>query len=40
MPSTAEKIRSYLNINEPCWNYIEAEKDLELKNIEALFNRL
>ncbi len=40
MPSTSEKIRSYLNINEPCWNYIEAEKDLELKNIEALFNRL
>lgn len=40
MPSTAEKIRSYLSINEPCWNYIEAEKDLELKNIEALFTRL
>ena len=40
MPSTAEKIRSYLNIDEPSWNYIEAKKDLELKDIEALFNRL
>lgn len=40
MPTTAEKIRYYLNINEPSWNYIEAEKDLELKDIEALFNRL
>lgn len=40
MPTTANKIRTYLNINEPSWNYIEAEKNLELKNIEALFNRL
>ena len=40
MPSTANKIRNYMNIKEPNWNYIEAEKGLELNNIEALFNRL
>ena len=40
MPTTAEKIRSYLNISEPTWAYIEAEKGLELNSIEALFNRL
>ena len=40
MPTTAEKIRSYLNIDEPSWNYIEAKKDLSLPTIEALFTRL
>lgn len=40
MPECSTKIRKYMNITEPSWNYIEAEKGLELKNIEALFNRL
>ena len=40
MPSTAEKIRSYLSIDKPSWNYIEAKKDLSLPTIEALFTRL
>ena len=40
MPETAKKIRNYLNINESTWNYIETESNLELSNIEALFNRL
>ena len=40
MPTTAEKIRGYLNIKESCWNYVSANKNQELNNIEALFNRL
>ena len=40
MPSTAEKIRSYLSIDKPSWDYIEAKKDLSLPIIEALFTRL
>lgn len=40
MPSTAEKIRNYLNINESSWKFVEATKNQELNNIEALFNRL
>lgn len=40
MPSSAEKIRSYLSIDKPSWNYIEAKKDLSLPTIEALFTRL
>lgn len=40
MPSTAEKIRSYLSIDKPSWNYIEAKKDLSLPIVETLFTRL
>lgn len=40
MPSTAGKIRSYLSIDKPSWDYIEAKKDLSLPIIEALFTRL
>lgn len=40
MPTTASKIRSYLNINESSWEYVEANKNQKLNNIEALFNRL
>ena len=40
MPDTASKIRNYLNINESSWEFVEATKNQELNNIEALFNRL
>lgn len=40
MPQTAAKIRKYLNIDEPVFEYIEAKKDLKLENIEPLFNRI
>lgn len=40
MPVTAEKIRTYMGIEEANWNYVSATKNLELNNIEALFNRL
>ena len=40
MPTTANKIRSYLNIDESSWKYITVEPNTELVNIEALFNRL
>ncbi|MBQ3021060.1 MAG: methionine--tRNA ligase [Bacilli bacterium] len=40
MPTTAQTIRKYLNINEPCWNYIEVNSKQKLDNIEPLFNRL
>ena len=40
MPDTASKIRNYLNISESSWEFVEATKNQELNNIEALFNRL
>lgn len=40
MPETASKIRNYLNIDESSWEFVEATKNQELNNIEALFNRL
>lgn len=40
MPETASKIRNYLNISESSWEFVEATKNQELNNIEALFNRL
>ena len=40
MPETAKKIRTYIGIEEPSWNYVEAKKDYQLDNIEALFNRI
>jgi len=40
MPETAKKIRSYMNIEEANWNYVEVKENLELPTIEALFNRL
>ena len=40
MPTTANKIRNYLNINQSSWEYVEVEPNTELVNIEALFNRL
>ena len=40
MPETASKMRKYLNINEPCFNYIEVLDNIKLENIEPLFNRI
>ena len=40
MPTTANKIRNYLNINESSWEYVTVKPNTELINIEALFNRL
>ena len=40
MPETSKKIRKYLAITEPVWDYIEPKKGLELKEIEPLFERM
>ena len=40
MPVACEKIRKYLKIENPTWDYIEAEKGLKLENIEPLFTRI
>ena len=40
MPQTTEKIRKYLEIEKATWEYIEVKPDIELKNIEALFERM
>ena len=40
MPETAKKIRTYMGIKEPKWEYVESLKEFELSNIEALFNRI
>ena len=40
MPVACEKIRKYLKIENPTWNYIETEKGLKLENIEPLFTRI
>ncbi len=40
MPEACGKIRKYLNINTPSWNYLEVEKGLKLENIEPLFTRI
>ena len=39
MPQTAEKIRSYLSINNKKWEYIDKLDCVELNNIEPLFER-
>ena len=40
MPDATEKIRKYLQIDKPTWEYIEAKKGLKLENIEPLFERM
>ena len=40
MPETCEKIRNFLKINKATWQPIFIEKDIELKNIEPLFERI
>ena len=40
MPSTAEKIRQYLKIKESSWDFIDINTDIELENINPLFERM
>jgi len=40
MPKACEKIRKYLKIENPTWNVIQINDDIELKDIEPLFNRI
>jgi len=40
MPDTAESIRKYLNIEKVNWEYLEVKPELELKDIEPLFERM
>jgi len=40
MPETCAKIRSYLNINNTTWEFVELQKDIVLQNIEPLFTRI
>ena len=42
MPETTSKIREYLELQQPSWNYIELNNEIDLKNkeIKPLFERL
>ncbi len=40
MPESCAKIRTYLNLKKPVWNMITVEGDIELNNVEPLFNRI
>ena len=40
MPESSAKIRKYLKIEKPCWNYISIEDNIKLDNIEPLFTRI
>jgi len=40
MPFACEKIRKYLNLDNPTWNEVVVEKGIKLENIEPLFNRI
>ena len=40
MPKSCEKIREYLKIQNPQWNFTTIEDGIKLENIEPLFNRI
>lgn len=40
MPKSCKKIREYLKIQNPQWNFTTIEDDIKLENIEPLFNRI
>ena len=40
MPETTSKIRKYLKLEKPTWDYIQVQPNIELKNIEPLFERM
>ena len=40
MPMACEKIRKYLKIENPTWNMIQINENIELTDIEALFSRI
>jgi methionyl-tRNA synthetase len=40
MPKSCKKIREYLKIDKPCWNKINLTEEVNLENIEPLFNRI
>ena len=40
MPDAANKIRTYINMSKPTWEYVELEEDIELNNIKPIFNRI
>ena len=40
MPVACEKIRKYLNIENPSWNMTDVQGNIKLENIEPLFNRI
>lgn len=40
MPDTAEKIKNILNLNELSWNECEIKGNIQINNLELLFNRI
>ena len=40
MPSTCSKIRKFLKIEKPVWEYITIEPGIQLNDIEPLFTRI
>ena len=40
MPTACGKIRKYLKLESPTWNFISVEPGLKLENIEPLFSRI
>ncbi len=40
MPDASSKIRVYLGLNEPNWEFIKPKENIKLENIEPLFTRI
>lgn len=40
MPEACSKLRKYLKIENPCWEFITVSAGIELNNIEPLFKRI
>lgn len=40
MPTACRKIRNYLKLGEPIWNFIDVKANIKLENIEPLFTRI
>ena len=40
MPTACSKVRKYLNLEKPTWNYISINPGLKLENVEPLFSRI
>ena len=40
MPMACSKIREYLHLDSPAWEFVEINSDVKLENVEPLFNRI
>ena len=40
MPNACKKIREYLKLENPSWNFVDIKENIKLDNVEPLFNRI